>query len=101
MTDTPTAEIVKRLRRREIDIKLFNSAASRLQQLEAQLVVAQSLCQNWQDGSVRLHREIEQLEAENKRLTEALQSIASCEAKFPGDVVNVARAALSSTRGET
>ena len=79
MTDTPTAEIVKRLlelaehsalgmevalseRDRaayQNDAHDLKEAASRLEQLEAQVVVAQSLCQNWQDGSVRLHKEMQ------------------------------------------
>ena len=34
------------------------------------------------------------LTAENARLREALAKIASCEERFPGDTVSVARAAL-------
>jgi hypothetical protein len=33
-------------------------------------------------------------EAEVQRLREALEAIASCESRFPGDVVSIARAAL-------
>jgi transposase-like protein len=34
------------------------------------------------------------LRAENARLREALEQIASCESHFPGDVVSIAQAAL-------
>lgn len=91
MTDTPTAEIVKRLRERGSDGEgvwrdlLLREAASRL----------------------------EQLEAENKRLREALERIRKMKPEPVGDdfvtgpramfdaCQRTARAALSSTRGDS
>jgi len=39
-------------------------------------------------------RRIEALEAENRRMREALRLIASCERRAEGDVVDIARATL-------
>jgi len=39
-------------------------------------------------------RRIEALEAENRRMREALRLIASCERRAEGDVVDIARAVL-------
>lgn len=62
-------------------------AEQRIEWLESELSAAK-------DRVAELHSEVAEQRAENERLREALNQIASCEKRTEGDVVDIARTAL-------
>lgn len=65
-----------------------------IERLIVPMVPTETLAKDTQELILKFIATIRQLQEENKRLNRALKTIASCEIRFEGDIVHIAREAL-------
>jgi hypothetical protein len=96
-TQAGEAEIERALGDAAKEVQRLNALLTVASQREAIMREAKSFL-----GKVNTHlsRENECLRQREAALREALEEIASCDLRYPGDVVSIARAALATNTGE-